>query len=148
MQGNNTAAFHAVKCMDESMSMRERGFISAIFETILAGGGVLLLLLWLGKRRRRALSGLEETKKFGKEQDPKTKYANKQIQTVFPIKSEKSTQTEHQTIWKAVIVGEDMTDELVSNRHLTELRLDFGTGQVTRTEQVYRTRNSHILTKV
>ena len=50
------------------------------------------------------------------------------------------------SIWKGVWVDEDEdAGSNVSSRHKTELLLDFSSGKVTRSEQVFRTQHSHVI---
>ena len=62
--------------------------------------------------------------------------------------SNKSTQTchEYSTIWKAVWVAEDGSSEDISTqRHKSEFFINFQTGQISRKEEVFHKRQTHII---
>ena len=72
----------------------------------------------------------------------KTKNQAKALDTV-----DKTTQTgEENMIWRGIWVGDDtQADSPVTDKHRTEVFLDFSTGEVKRTEQVYRAQHTHVI---
>ena len=135
-------------------------------------GLCLFVLVWLFNRREKAVAlpvakihSAVNTKPFSltEKSDGKSCTPSKGVLFSIDRKNNKTqsednakkkaktvdqyTQTgEETTIWKGIWV-DDATDHNneVTNRHKTELYLDFSSGKVTRTEEVQRVHHTHII---
>lgn len=127
-------------------------------------------ILWLLSRKRESLSlfkvkfkkstlaieeklEVQEKKSQTCETSEVFQSKNRTDQNLFVNKAEgpeiekknSSTQTDCDFKWTAVWVSDDSSDEIINDRHRSEVFIDFATGEVSRKEEVFRSHYTHII---